>query len=246
VFGAVLGPAYGAVAELVGIRASFVIVGCAVVTFAAFSAIPKATPPEPLSSKGLTRGLRDTRFLAGLWLNTLAAFLFGVLVVLVTLALDEHGWSTLDLAALFFVTGLLEVVINPLLGRVSDRFGPLVPIRAVLVTSAVIAAVLAVTTAPVALAVLVCAAGVSFGGFYTPGMSLASHRADAFGIAQGLAFGLMNTAWALGALTGPTVGGALAEAIDDAVPYFVGAVLCALTFLATQRVTAQEVRPRAA
>ena len=42
------------------------------------------------------------------------------------------------------------------------------------------------------------AAGISFGSLYTPGMSLTSHRAEAAGLAQGLAFGVMNTAWALG------------------------------------------------
>jgi MFS family permease len=77
-------------------------------------------------------------------------------------------------------------------------------------------------------------------------MALTSHRADATGLAQGLAFGIMNTAWALGALLGPTLGGALGEAYGDAAPYLLGAVLCALTFAATQRVSRTEVRPREA
>ena len=41
--------------------------------------------------------------------------------------------------------------------------------------------------------------------------------------AQGLAFGVMNTAWASGLWSGPTVGGALADALGDAAPY----LLCA-------------------
>jgi hypothetical protein len=47
---------------------------------------------------------------------------------------------------------------------------------------------------------------------------------------------VMNTAWALGELVGPTGGGALAEAAGDAAPYLVGAVLSAATLLATYRV----------
>ena len=39
----------------------------------------------------------------------------------------------------------------------------------------------------------------------------------------------MNTAWAVGALLGPSLGGALAESQGDAAPYLVGAALCALT-----------------
>jgi MFS family permease len=74
-------------------------------------------------------------------------------------------------------------------------------------------------------------------------MALTSHRAESTGLAQGLAFGIMNTAWALGALLGPAVGGGLAELQGDATPYLVGAALCGLTLLATQRVAAQEVSP---
>ena len=76
-------------------------------------------------------------------------------------------------------------------------------------------------------------------------MSLASHRAEAVGLAQGLAFGVVNTAWAFGELVGPTAGGALAESAGDAAPYLVGAALCALTLAATYRV-AGRMRPREA
>ena len=58
------------------------------------------------------------------------------------------------------------------------------------------------------MALLVGAAAVSFGSLYTPGMALTSHRADSSGLAQGLAFGIMNSAWALGALAGPSLGSA--------------------------------------
>lgn len=246
VFGAVLGPMFGGVAELLGIRASFVIVGVAVLVFAAFASVPTATPRERLSRDGLARAVRDLRFVGGLWLNTLPAFLFGVLIVLAPLALDDHGWSTFAIASLFFAAGLFEVVINPYLGRISDRLGRLQPIRIFLAASMVVATALALSNAPFAIAILTCAAGITFGGFYTPGMSLASHRAEAFGVAQGLAFGMMNSAWAIGELTGPTMGGALAEAVDDAVPYLLGAGLCALTLLATMSAVGRKASVRAA
>jgi MFS family permease len=246
VFGAVLGPMFGGVAELVGIRWSFAAVGAVAIALAALATVPRAAPAEPISAHGISRASRDPRFLGGLWLNTLPAFLFGVLVVLAPLALDAEGWSTLAIAAVFFATGLIEVVINPLLGRVSDRHGRLLPIRVALMASTVVAVGLAAATEPLVVAFLVAAAALTFGGFYTPGMSLASHRADASGLAQGLAFGLMNTAWALGEVTGPTVGGALADAFGDAAPYLLGAVLCLLTLVATQRVAAHGAQPREA
>jgi MFS family permease len=247
VFGAVLGPMFGGVAELVGTRPSFALVALVAFGCAGIAAVPRAAPPEPISAAGLSRALRDTRFLGGLWLNTLPAFLFGMLVVLGPLALDDGGWPALAIAAVFFVAGLLEALLSPVLGRVTDRRGRLLPIRVALATSIVVAAGLAATTEPAAVALLVVAASLAFGGFFTPGMALTSHRADAAGLAQGLAFGIMNSAWALGELTGPTLGGALADTFGDAVPYLVGAGLCGLTFIASQRVvTTQRAKPRAA
>ncbi len=74
-------------------------------------------------------------------------------------------------------------------------------------------------------------------------MALTSHRADAAGLAQGLAFGIMNTAWAVGALLGPALGGGLAEAQGDGAPYLVGATICVLTLAATYRVAQTRMRP---
>ena len=74
------------------------------------------------------------------------------------------------------------------------------------------------------IAVLAVAGALSFGGFYTPGIALVSDRAEMVALAQGLAFGVMNTAWAAGALVGPTVGGGLADLLGDAAPYLLCSV----------------------
>ncbi len=246
VFGAVAGPMFGGVAELVGIRGSFTAVGALAFAFAVLAAGVTAGEREALGRGGVGRAFRDSRFVGGLWLNTLPALLFGMLTVLVPFALDAGGWSTLAIATVFFAAGLVEVVINPLLGRATDRHGRLLPIRAALAASAVVAVALAFASRPAVIALLVGAAAVAFGGFYTPGMALTSHRAEAAGLAQGLAFGVMNSAWALGNMTGPALGGALASAFGDAAPYLLGASLCAITLVATQRVVAGRARPREA
>jgi MFS family permease len=244
--GAILGPMFGGVAKTVGIRVSLTTLGVVAFAFALLALLERSTPGEKLSTDGVRRALRDIRFLGGLWLNTLPAILFGILVVLAPLALDDAGWSTLGIAAVFFVAGSIEVVINPFLGRATDRLGRLLPIRFALAGSIAVAVVLAVSSEPVLIAILIGAAGISFGSLYTPGMALTSHRAEAAGLAQGLAFGLMNTAWAVGALIGPSVGGALAESQGDPAPYLLGAGLCALTLVATYRVAAERMRPREA
>lgn len=246
VFGAVIGPMFGGVAEIVGIRASFAAVGVVSLGFAVLAATSGAAAAEARGPGGLGRALRDPRFLGGLWLNTLPALLFGMLAVLVPLALDESDWPTLAIATVFFVAGLVEVVINPLLGRLTDRRGRLLPVRAALAGSVVAAAGLALASDPFLLAGLVVLAAIVFGGFYTPGMALTSHRAETAGLAQGLAFGVMNSAWALGNMTGPVLGGALASGVGDAAPYALGAGLCAATLLATLHVAPRRARPHAA
>ncbi len=246
VVGAVLGPMFGGVADVVGIRPSFAAVALVAFSCAGIAAIPRGTPAETISTGGVARALRDPRFVGGLWLNTLPAFLFGVLVVLGPLALDAGGWSAVEIAAVFFVAGLVEAVANPTLGRLSDRRGRLLPIRGALVISIVVGIALAAVTEPLLVAAFLVAGFLGFGGLYTPGMSLTSHRADAVGLAQGLAFGIMNSAWAVGELVGPTLGGVLAEVFGDAAPYLVGATLCAATLIATQGVVTRRLRPSAA
>jgi MFS family permease len=91
------------------------------------------------------------------------------------------------------------------------------------------------------IAPLVLAAGVAYGAFYTPGMGLISHGAERVGVAQGLAFGLMNACWGVGALVGPAAGGALAGVAGDSAPYVILAGLCLATYLATRAGRAQPV-----
>jgi MFS family permease len=241
VAGAIIGPMFGAGADAAGIRLSFITLGVVALGLAALSLLGRGAPCEPLTAAGIRSAFRDERFLGGLWLNTLPAMLFGTLVVLAPLALDDAGWSTLLIATVFFVSGAVEVFINPYLGRVTDRRGRLLPIRLALAGSLAVALALAVASEALLVALLVGAAAVTFGSLYTPAMALTSHRAESSGLAQGLGFGIMNTAWALGALVGPALAGALAELRGDAVPYLVGAALCGLTLLATLRVAAREV-----
>lgn len=244
VFGAILGPMFGAGADAVGVAAAFAAVGVLALVLAAWAGTGPTSHPEPQPPGALGVALRDVRFLGGLWLNALPALLFGTLVVLAPLALADGGFSPLAIGLVFLTAGLVEVVVNPVLGRYSDRVGRLLPIRFALGAAVVVSTALAFADARAAIALLVCAAAIAFGGFYTPGMALVSDRAEAAGLAQALAFGVMNTAWALGNVTGPAAGGALAERFGDAVPYAFGGVLCLLTLLAAQRVA--RGRPRVA
>jgi MFS family permease len=245
VFGAILGPMFGAVADAVGVRVAFVGVGAVAVALAAWAATRTPAEPEGQSANSLRRALTDRSFLGGLWLNTLPAWLFGMLVLLVPLRLDDGGFAPFAIGAVFLAAGLIEVVVNPMLGRFSDRRGRLLPVRLALAGSIVIALGFAAARDPYLVAALTILAAVSFGAFYTPGIALVSDRAEVVGMSQAIGFGIMNTAWALGNMSGPSLTGVLAEAGGDGLPYVLGAAVCLLTLLATGTARAPSARPAA-
>ena len=229
VFGAILGPMFGAVADAVSIRIAFTTLGAVTAALAAWAATRPAAAPEGQAPDAVRRALADRSFLGGLWLNTLPAWLFGILVVLVPLRLDDGGFAPFAIGAVFLAAGLVEVVVNPLLGRFSDRRGRLLPFRVALAGSTVIAVAFAAASAPYTVAFLTILAAISFGALYTPGIALISDRSEVAGLSQAIGFGIMNTAWALGNMTGPSLAGVLADAASDAVPYLLAAGLCLIT-----------------
>jgi MFS family permease len=229
VLGAILGPMLGALTQIAGFRAGFGGIGVVALALAAAALLQQGAPVERVERGALRRAVADPAFVAGLWLNTLPALFFGVLDVLAPLALHAGGYGAVAIATVFLAAGLIETALNPLLGRLSDRRGRLLPIRWALSTSIGVGILLAFAEEPLLIAGLAVAAAVSFGGFYTPGIALVSDRAEFAGLAQGLAFGVMNTAWAIGALVGPTIGGGLADALGDAAPYLLCSLLCAVT-----------------
>jgi MFS family permease len=232
VFGALLGPVVGAIATVAGVSATFAGIGVLGAGLAAWVAATPGVPAQPQAMSELFRRA-DRRLAGGMWLLVLPALLFGVVAVLVPLRLHDGGWGGVAIGAVFLVTAGIETLLNPLLGRFTDRRGRLLPIRVALVASAVVSVCFAFATSPPMVAALVVAAGLTYGAFYTPGMSLLTDAAERRGIAAGLAFGAMNCAWAAGNVVGPAAGGWLAELGGDALPYLLLAVACAATFALT-------------
>jgi MFS family permease len=245
VFGAILGPMFGAVADAISVRVSFAVVGVLAAALAAWAASRPPAPSEEQGAGAVRRAFADRAFIGGLWLNTLPALLFGVLIVLVPLRLDRGGFTPFAIGAVFLVAGLIETIVNPFLGRFSDRRGRLLPIRAALAGSVAVAAAFAVARDPYAVALLAVLGAISFGAFYTPGMALVSDRSETAGLTQALGFGIMNTAWALGNMSGPALAGTIADAAGDAVPYLLAAALCLLTLAATARLSSRAGTARA-
>lgn len=235
IFGALLGPAVGATAEAVGPRPAFVAVGGVSVVLAIWALRTPPVHTEPQSPRALLAALRQPLLLGALWMMVLPAILFGVVAVLVPLELGDAGWSAAAIAVLFIGAAAFEMVVAPLFGRFSDRRGRLLPLRLALAGSIVVTVGLALAGGPIAIAPLVVAAAIAFGSFWAPAMALLSDGAERIGLAQGLAFGLMNAAWGGGNFLGPTLGGALADAAGDALPFALMAGICILTLVALTR-----------
>jgi predicted MFS family arabinose efflux permease len=227
VFGALLGPVVGAAGSVVGVRAAFATVAGACAVLAVLVLFFEPSPREVQPANAVFGALRSVDFLRGLWLISLPALLFGTLNVLAPLALDRHGFSAAAIGAVWIGAAAIETVVNPWLGRVTDRLGPAAPTRVALAGSTLAAVALAATEWPWVLVPLILVTSMAFGGFYAPGLTMLSHAAEGVGLAQGLSFGLMNGAWAIGNAVGPAAGGGLAELTTDAVPYLAAAGICA-------------------
>jgi predicted MFS family arabinose efflux permease len=234
--GALFGPVLGGVASIAGIGWTFGVVGVASLGLVAWAATtPSARPEQPQSVRMLAHAFRDPRMLAACWFVVLPALLFGTVSVLAPLRLAALGFGSVAIGAVFLCTGVFEAANNIVVGRLSDRLGPLFPIRIGLAASIVVAAVYPWPDERFALAVVVVCGGLAFGTFFTPGMTLVTNLSEARGLDHGYTFALVSLAWAPGQALGAAGGGALAHATSDAVPYLVLAGLCALTLAALWR-----------
>ena len=231
--GALFGPALGAVAQAVGRGPAFGVVGVLGLGLIWWTLRTPAAEPAPRSRDvTLISSLSDPRILAGSWLVTLPALLFGVLGVLAPLRLDALGASATVIAGAFLVAAALEGVVSPVAGRISDRRGRLAPSVAGLFCSAVVMALLPLPEARLPLVVLVIVAAPAVGLLWAPAMAMLSDGAEARGLDQGLAFALINLAWSVGALCGAAGGAWVGETFGDSAAYLSISALCAGTLAA--------------
>jgi MFS family permease len=245
IFGALFGPVIGALAVHVGPREVFVGLAGLTVVLAALTLRTPGAAAEPPVPGALSRALRDVEIRQALWLMSVPALVFGIVGVLVPLKLDHAGWSAAGIAVAWVVSAAIEMVLAPLIGRVSDRKGRLLPLRVALMGAVAVLVGFAFADRPEIVVPILILSGITFGGFWAPAMALLTDAADRIGLAQGLAFGLMNLAWGAGNAIGPAVGGAIADAAGDAVPFLIMAALCLATlvslgFAGTRRVRVPE------
>jgi MFS family permease len=235
VFGALFGPVVGAIAALIGRAAVFTGLAGLSVVLGVWTLRLEPIPPEAPSVSAVGRALRNSRFAGGLVLMALPSLLWGVLSTLAPLRLAAVGWGAAAISAVWLVGAGFETALSPIAGRVLDRRGVHLPVQLSLAAGALVSVGLAFSPRPLAYVPLVIVAGGAYGVLFTPAFALIAEGAEQSGLAQGMAFGLMNAAWATGGLVGPAVGGAVAAATGDVVPFLVSAGLCAGALAAVRR-----------
>jgi len=235
VFGMLLGPVIGGAATETSPELVFSLAAVLAAGLMAWTLSTPGASPQPQSSwLDLGRALRGSALRTAIWLFLLPALIIGTIDVLVPLRLDDLGARGLTIGALFVAAAALEAVLNPVMGRLSDKRGRLALLRVGLATSALCALALPVPGSVELLGVTLMAAIGGLAFFWAPAAAQLSEASEASGLDQGFAFGLMNLAWAAGQVAGGAAGGAVADATADAVPYAIIAVVCVASLWAVQ------------
>lgn len=230
--GALLGPVVGVAADVIGHAAVFCTIGAVGVALIGWALYMPARKPDADSSwRGLLASLSDGRVRGGLLLITLPGLLFGTVAVLGPLRLHELGAGAVAIGAVWLVAAAFEAIVSPLAGRFSDRHGRTGPLLGGLAAGVITFALLPWPDSAWLLALLIILGTPAIGLLWAPSMAMLSDGADALGLEQGLAFGLMNLTWATGQALGDVGGARLGQAAGDELPYLLLSALCAACFL---------------
>ncbi|MBV9336372.1 MAG: MFS transporter [Solirubrobacterales bacterium] len=229
--GALFGPVVGTLAHALGRGPVFsAVVLLAAGLAAAVQLLPAPVRPErPADRVALSHQLRQPAIALGMWLVAIPAAASGAMNVLGPLRLGRLGADAAGIGAVFLLAAAVEAAMSPAVGHLSDRRGPILPLRIGLGAAVITLLCFTVPDTAVALAAVILLETVALGTFWAPAMAMLSGAADAHGMSQAYALALINLAWAGGQIAGAGGGGALAKASSDAVPFAVAAALCAAT-----------------
>ncbi len=236
IVGALGGPVLGAAAVGLGPELVFSAVALAGAGLLVWAFVTPGRPPGPPPTVRMVLGsLREPRIAAGMWLTVLVGLMFGTLDVLGPLRLDELGASAAVIGATFLVAAALEAAESPMIGRLSDRHGRVLPALSGLAGAGVMVALLPWPEEAWLLVIVILVAAPTIGILWTPSMAMLSDGAEDRGLEQGMAVALINLAWSTGQTVGSAGGARLGEAYGDALPYLILAATCALTLAALAR-----------
>lgn len=226
VVGELLGAPLGALAHQIGTGPVFGTVFIAALGLIALAlTIPAPSGVESQSLAEAWARIRRSDVPRGVLMLAAPSVAFGVMVVLGPLRMDHLGASPFLIAAAFASGSLVEAVVGPVIGRISDRVGRTLPY--LVGTAALTVAVIGLgilERLPLLFAVIVVMA-FGAGMAFTPASTLVTEIAGDSGVNQGYAAGAANVAWGGGQTVGAAGGGALAGASGDLLPCLITAAI---------------------
>ena len=236
--GVLFGPVLGAAAVGLGrgpVFGAVAIAGLGLIALTLRLPAPPVMATTRTARSKLSAVIGASGVRVGMTLILIPGMVFGAIEVLVPLRLDDLGAGAGAIAAVFVVAALTEALVAPVAGRISDRYGRLMPSKVGLAASTVAALVLIAPERAWVLGAVLIAAAPAIGILWSPAMAMLSDGAEGAGVDQGLAFGFVNLGWGLGHTIGATGGPGLAELTSDAVTYLALAAICAVAFVALTR-----------
>ena len=235
--GLLLGPVIGGIATVAGPEAVFSAVAVAAICLFVWVARTPGVPASAVPGLRSVAAMILTRpVMLAFWLVALPSALAGLIDVLAPLRLDDLGATGIAVGAVFLIAAAIEATVSAAVGRLSDRRGPMFPIRAGLVASGLVALLAPVPASIALLGLIVVVVFLAMSLIWSPAMALLSDNGEAAGLDLAFASALVSLAWAGGQVFGGSVLTAVADATSDAFAYSLIAAAFAATYAALHAV----------
>jgi len=228
--GAAIGPLIGTAATVFGRSPVFGLLASApLVNTALVSRLPRVVA-APAVNLAVIRGyLRSGRVRLGLWITSLPAFGGGVFAVSGAYLLDEAGASALMIGIAFCGMAVITTILEPLLGRVSDKWGRRRPLFILMLLAVIAMSMLIPIHERVALLVLIAIAGSFFSVVDGPGFALVGDGVESLGGNAAATTFLVNLSWGPFAALGAIVAGVCHDVAGAALSFSVLAAVTAFS-----------------
>jgi MFS family permease len=216
VAGELVGPPVGALADEVGTEWVFGgMLVLALLLVALARTVPPAAEADGQTAREAARAVTGSGVRA--WLLAMIAVIgpsiaLGSILLLAPLRFDDLGLSAWLLAGMFLAMSVVEMIVGPIVGRVSDRRGRRKPYLIGLAIMASCLVPVAFVTSPWVLAALLAVYSAGSGFAFTTSMTMVTDLATRAGLNQGYSSAASAIGWAGGVITGAILGGLLVGA----------------------------------
>ena len=252
VSGVIAGPFVGGIAtSTFGIRPTFAAVAAvslALAAWALFEPDAQAEPERHVSVRAaVAAAFSESLILASVVMILAVSVIGGALQVLVPLHLSAEGLTRSGIGAAYSVGAAFGAVAILASGRAGDRFGRIPLAAGACAVLAVLSALLALPLSAALVVAVVIAAGPVQSILYAVGYPLSADGADRAQLGHGIAIGIVNLTWGVGAVVGPVAGPGAAQVLGDRASYVLLAALAALAAaaMAAPARRARSIRPPA-